>query len=435
MTVINRLQRLSGESEKKNPDRQETINDLRKRIDVIMTHRPEIGGYSVRRDYSNPLALADVIPGEEINTSFGSCFVAHHTLEASEYHGHRRIGDLPSMDMEAAAMLANNRSLMNFDFKDALFLDTETTGLAGGTGTVVFLVGLGWFEDNAFVTKQIFAEDFSEEKAALALLQQLISEKRFLVTFNGKAFDINLLATRFIMNRLSDPLSELPHLDLLPPSRRLLGHRLVNCRLSTLEASILGLHRQGDIPGSEIPQRYFAWLRQRNARLMADVFKHNSFDIISIAVLMTHLTDLLTCKSVYKDRFSHHDSLAAARFFHHRGLWLKAQSHLESLMSCGDKAIMAEAGKMISLHYKRTSCWEEATKIWKKMVLDESENFFAVEELAKWLEHKARDYKQAIDLINQALDIFPSHMDVERNNLTHRLHRLQIKWGKTRRKL
>ncbi len=163
--------------------------------------------------------------------------------------------------MEATAFLAGPRMSQDMSIEDGLFLDTETTGLAGGTGTFPFLIGLGWFEAGSFVTCQLFARDFSEERAMLRYLSELASGKQFLVTFNGKAYDLNLLAARFILNRSPDTLTTMPHIDLLHPSRRIFAHRLENARLSTIETHVLGVKREGDVPGFEIPQRYFDWLQ------------------------------------------------------------------------------------------------------------------------------------------------------------------------------
>ena len=137
---------------------------------------------------------------------------------------------------------------------------------------------------------------FPKKSACLYFLLEIAREKSFLVTYNGKAFDVGLLSTRFILNRLPDGLTAMPNLDLLHPARRLFGHRLENNRLSTMEKDIIGFHRYGDIPGSEIPQRYFDWLRYRDPRLLADVFNHNRLDVISMAALSVHLAEILSSK-------------------------------------------------------------------------------------------------------------------------------------------
>ena len=238
--------------------------------------------------------LEELVSGTEETNDAGVFFCAHRLAGGSSpARTSAASRDLAPLDMGRLAVLANDPALRGLDYRRALFLDTETTGLAGGTGTVAFLIGLGWFEGDGFVTQQLFARDYAEERATLLHLRERLAGREFLVSFNGKAFDANLLATRFIMNRLPDPLSGLPHLDLLHPARRLLSHRLADRRLSALETSILGFEREGDIPGSEIPQRYFDWLRRRDGRLMADVFEHNRLDILSLAALAAHLVELI----------------------------------------------------------------------------------------------------------------------------------------------
>ncbi len=299
----------------------------------------------------------------------------------------RRIREISDLDMNAVALLANIPELALFNCTDALFLDTETTGLAGGTGTLAFLIGLGWFENETFVTRQIFARDFSEERASLSFLLEMARDKGFIVTFNGKAFDVGLLSTRFVLNRLPDLLAGMPHLDLLHPSRRLLGHRLDNSRLMTLEKEILGIHRDGDIPGSEIPQRYFDWLRNRDARFMVDVFEHNRLDVISMAILTLHLAEML--KFDYDITTARHfDLLAVSRLFLDRGDSSGAMIILESLINLENSDVASEARRTLSLIYKRSGRWSDAVRIWESILMDDPGNYFAAEELAKWFEHK-----------------------------------------------
>ena len=162
---------------------------------------------------------------------YGNFFLSRGTLNADDAHGHWRICDFAQPSMKAAAFLIGNHASEDLSIAGGLFLDTETTGLAGGTGTFPFLIGLGWFEAGAFITCQLFARDFSEERAMLTYLSELASTKQFLVTFNGKAYDLNLLTARFILNRCQDTLSAMPHIDLLHPSRRIFSHRLENTRL------------------------------------------------------------------------------------------------------------------------------------------------------------------------------------------------------------
>ena len=328
--------------------------------------------------------------------------------------------------MGRLAVLANEPALRELDYRQALFLDTETTGLAGGTGTVAFLIGLGWFEGGGFVTRQLFARDYAEEKAALLGLQGLLRGRQFLVSFNGKAFDANLLAARFIMNRLPDPLAGLPHLDLLHPARRLLSHRLGDRRLGALEVAVLGFEREGDIPGSEIPQRYFDWLRLRDGRLMADVFEHNRLDILSLAALAAQLAELLDPDGE-NARCHPGDRLAAARLFLARACPYDAVRRLVPLIggSCPETA--REAGRELSLVYKRSDQWPAAVAIWEEMVRRDGEDLFALVELAKWCEHRRRDFAQALALTMRACACAGRLSPDDRADLARRRERLERK--------
>ena len=428
MNTKNRLQRLTGDhsSKQKASPRADEISKLRARIESIMSRRKDETTARLSTPYGSPLALKDVIEGEEVQNAHGKFFLVHGFHPGSSKHGHRRMGEFSGLDMNAAALLANISALASFNCTDALFLDTETTGLSGGTGTLAFLIGLGWFEKETFVTRQIFARDFTEERASLSFLQEIAKDKTFIVTFNGKAFDVGLLSTRFVLNRLSDNLAGMPHLDLLHPSRRLLGHRLDNNRLTTLEKEILGIHREGDIPGSEIPQRYFDWLRHRDARFMADVFEHNRLDVISMSILTLHLAEML--KFDYDITTAEYgDIFAAARFLLNRRDFIGAGKILEPLTNLDNPDVALEARRMLSLIYKRSGRWHDAVRIWELILGDNPGDFFAAEELAKWFEHRCHNFKKAIDIISTTLSLPSFNNTAEKEALVYRLERLKIR--------
>ena len=329
--------------------------------------------------------------------------------------------------MEAVAFLAGADVLKGLSMEDGLFLDTETTGLAGGTGTFPFLIGLGWFEEGSFITCQLFARDFSEEPAMLACLCELASRRKFLVTFNGKAYDLNLLATRFILNRSRDLLSGMPQIDLLHPSRRIYSHRLENVRLVTLEASVLGVRRGHDVPGHEIPQRYFDWLRRRDGRLMADVFRHNRLDIISMASLLKHLTDLVAGR--HDTTYAHHgDLLSVAKLHHDRGDLAAAGRIFEPLSRSGQPGVAQSARRSLSLIHKKTNQWNDAVSLWKEMIALDPYDVFAAEELAKWYEHHVREFSLAAEIVRGILD-GKRLGEPDRLAMEHRLRRLLHKMG------
>ena len=435
MKSIDKLKRLTGETGEKpkreqaqttatSPERLSQLNDLRRRIESVVT-RTQARNASTKAVVASRgnQGLMEILKGCEIENDHGRFFLVSDLLSGSSRHGHRNIREAFDFDMTAAGMLANNPILGDYTSSDALFLDTETTGLAGGTGTMAFLIGLGWFEEGHFQVRQILARDFGEEKAALTYLREIAAQKKFLVTFNGKAFDVNLLSTRFIMNRMPGCLAELPHLDLLHPSRRILGHRLENCRLATLEEEILGVRREGDIPGWEIPQRYFDWLRRRDPRLLAGIFEHNRLDVISMATLTAHLIDVLTAHALAQ--YTHEDDyLAAARLLLKRANAEGVQKILDIFHddTCQDFSLQSQ--KKLAQLYKRTGRINEAAHIWQQMAACEPFEFYAISEMAKFLEHHQRDNLQARDTVEKALAGKNLFSDEERESLSHRLKRL-----------
>jgi uncharacterized protein YprB with RNaseH-like and TPR domain len=436
MKSIDRLKRLTGEKTKapeKPSSKQVQIDELRRRLDTIISRRPDRNQSASEKKFdADKINLSKIVSGEETENDHGRFFLVSEVIRGSSRHGHRNIRETYTLDMTAAAMLANDPSIASFNASDALFLDTETTGLAGGTGTMAFLIGLGWFEDGQFHVRQILARDFGEEKAALSYLSEIIGQKKFLVTFNGKAFDVNLLATRFILNRLRSDLSSLPHLDLLHPSRRILGHRLENSRLATLEAEVLGVEREGDIPGWEIPQRYFDWLRHRDGRLLASIFEHNRLDVISMASLTAHLTEILTAQELIQNVHAS-DYLAAARLLLKRRDSCGVEKILNMFNDRGCKEISAVSKKDLSFLYKRTGQWQQAVQIWQELITTLPADYSTISEMAKWLEHHVRDYQQAKNLVEKVLNQTHDLSSEQKDSLLHRLKRVNTKLEGTKR--
>jgi len=425
MNLKDRLGRLTGESERsfQNESKQDKIGELRRKIDSIMTRRERIVPKNVYVPRRPAMPLEDIVAGEEARMPCGSFFLSRSILNADDAHGHWRICEIAEPSMKAAAFLIGNHVSEDLSIDSGLFLDTETTGLAGGTGTFPFLIGLGWFEAGAFITCQLFARDFSEERAMLAYLSERASTKQFLVTFNGKAFDMNLLAARFILNRCQDTLSVMPHIDLLYPSRRIFSHRLENARLSTIEERVLGVRRDGDVPGFEIPQRYFDWLHHHDGRLMEEVFRHNRLDIVSMASLLKYLADLLEGRDEMT-RNHHGDLLKVAGFIHDRGDLKRARGLFEALITSHHPEVAMSARRSLSLIHKKTQCWDEAVELWQCLLTSDQHKVFATEELAKFHEHHDREYGKALQIVHNLLNGAVRLSDAERIPLEHRLQRL-----------
>src|SRR5438067_5043793 len=252
-----------------------SLDDLRRIIRRIETRRPP-------RVAAEPIER--VVGGEVVDTGAGSLLVVRREYPLAHRHGRVPLDGVRRAPLDVLARVARVEG-DGLAAERLLFLDTETTGLAGGTGTYAFLVGAGWIEGDAFVVTQHFMRDLDEEPALLAALAPLLERAGGVVTFNGSGFDLPLLETRFVLARRRWP-ALLPHLDLLRPARRVFTVRCADCRLTTLEREVLGLEREDDVPGALIPALYFDFLRSRRAAPLARVFDHNRHDVLSLVALL-----------------------------------------------------------------------------------------------------------------------------------------------------
>ncbi len=228
------------------------------------------------------------MPAEPRTTPHGLVHVAERVLPPDHHHGSAPLVGAWDVEAPLVASLALDPRLAGVDFRRVLYLDTETTGLAGGTGTVPFLVGLAWFEERSLRVQQLFLRRLGEEGPMLRVLAERMAESSCLVTFNGKSFDWPLLRTRFVLNRVPVP-PELPHLDLLHCSRRVFKHRGSGTRLVQLEEHILGHRRVGDVDGALIPDLYFRFLRGGSSSALTPVLEHNANDLLLLAALLGEL--------------------------------------------------------------------------------------------------------------------------------------------------
>ena len=241
-----------------------------------------------------PVAVESVLPGSFHETPAGRCWLARTEYPAGYAHGRLPLESFLSLPSHILAFIGGDPSLATVPLSQALFLDTETTGLSGGTGTMAFLVGLGFFEEDRFVVLQAFLRDPGDEPAMIGFLAEFLPRFRWLVTFNGRGFDVPILQNRFVLARRPFPLDGVPHLDLLPPSRRLWWERLVSCSLTALERDVLGVVRdQADIPSGVIPLVYRDYLRTGDAREIPRILYHNRMDILSMPVLAAYLGRVL----------------------------------------------------------------------------------------------------------------------------------------------
>ncbi len=347
--------------------------------------------------------IESVVPGDVVATSSGSCFVLETRYPLTHTHGETRLSVLPpdGSPSLALARLAGDERVSGLNFRSAIFFDIETTGLGIGAGLVAFLVGFGIFEGDEFCLRQYFMRDYSEEQAMLHLLSRQIEDLQWWVSFNGRNFDLPVLQTRFVCNRRRMPLSEAPHLDLLYPARRLWRKRLKSCRLSALEANLLGLGRESDVPGWLIPDLYFDYLRYGEAGPLHQVFVHNALDILSLVVLAAKADKVL--RDPFGEAVQHGaDLYSLGRICESwRDLDRAKRAYEQALQDRLPPALRQEALHRLSMLHKRVGQMEQAVPIWQ--ALREQGSVEACVELAKYFEHHCRDCVEAARLTGEAL--------------------------------
>jgi uncharacterized protein YprB with RNaseH-like and TPR domain len=226
--------------------------------------------------------------GSRIETPEGPLHVVERWFDPHHRHGRVAVRGALATRPALLARLALDPALEDVDLSRMLILDTETTGLAGGAGTVPFLVGIAWFEDGGLKLEQLFLHNFGAEAPLLRHLAERLRNASCVVSYNGKSFDWPLLRGRFILNRVALPEPPL-HLDLLHCARRVLKPRMESVRLPEVERALLGHHREDDIPGSMIPGMYLAYLRGGDPRTLLPVLEHNEQDVVALAAILFRL--------------------------------------------------------------------------------------------------------------------------------------------------
>ena len=278
-----------------------------------------------------------------------------------------------------------------------LFIDTETTGLGGGAGTVAFEIGLGWIEHRGMVIRQYVMRDYNEEAAMLEEIAGLFRRFDTIVSFNGKGFDLPLLESRMTMNRIRLPVTTWPQFDLLHAARRVYKLRLGRCNLARLEAAVFGQARKDDLPGALVPQRYFDYLKTKEFALLEDVLAHNKQDIQSLAELTGHLCAVFQEPS----QLTHpEDIFGVGKTLLRTGNREKGRNCLR-IISCS--SLSAQARMHLSLSYKKEKDWAEACTAWDEMIARGDGGVWPYIEAAKYHEHVTRANEKALNYASRAL--------------------------------
>jgi uncharacterized protein YprB with RNaseH-like and TPR domain len=421
-----------------------------------LTYEPDDG-------YRNAAVLdidraASALGGRRCSTRYGECLVIERRYESDRGHGAVQIGDCELADLAPLTVLDPSLSLARhehsvvagidpsaFSRREAqspriVFIDLETTGLTGGAGMVAFLVGCGYFDLGAFQVRQFLLTSHSAERALLAACAEFFDDVDLIVTYNGKTFDLPVMETRWLFHRMQPSLDGVCHFDMLHPARRLWRSDEQGCRLSTLERTLFDVRRTGDVPGLEIPSRFFHFVRSGDPCPLEPVLEHNRIDLVSLAAVTAHAARLVQ-EGTPRCRDGA-EALSLGKVYERAG-------HSERALACFERAasdsgahvdVTAEALYLQARRLRREQRFTEAAAVWRTILALSESRFgrpsvllaplrqIATEALAVHHEHRERDYAGAKELALLLLDeleggSFRPKVDATR----HRLARLERK--------
>jgi uncharacterized protein len=356
--------------------------------------------------------IENVIQGNFVSSPLGDTFIVEDDYPFEYSHGLVNLHEKPSLDI---LLEWENIDRVKGDWDKYIFLDTETSGLAGGTGTFVFLLGVGYFENQNFHIKQYFMTSPAYETAFIREIDRLFPEHDLIVSFNGKTFDIPMLKTRYILNGVTPPFNQLGHIDMLHIARRLWRNRLPSRALGDLEKEIMQFKRsQEEVPGWLVPQIYFDYLHDGDARPLAGVFYHNAIDVVSLAALFIHTAKILANPfgDLVKEGL---DIVAIAHFYEELG-------HLDIALQLYEYGLNQGLPLMFlikTIHryadiYKKQGQLDKAVEIWLKSA--DYHDAISCIELAKYFEHREKDYEKAIHWAKNSINWISEPTNVDTNH-------------------
>ena len=350
------------------------------------------------------------------------------------------IADERLYDLTGTALRRIGWSGRRFDVEKCLFLDTETTGLSHGAGTVAFLVGIGAVKDGLLTIEQYMLSDYSDEPELLLAVGRRLQAAESVCTFNGKTFDMPLLDTRFTLNRLRGEWVDLENLDLLTPARRAWKLRLGSCRLTRLEERILGLTREDDVPGSEAPQRFFEYLKTGDMGPLEDVIEHNRQDITSLTTLLVKLCEVYDRPQAQQERM---DLFSLGKALEMQGESAEARElyrlsavpeTAETIQALRQSGVSAQAAWRLFQLSRRTGDYETARATLESMIARRQMGDLPCEELAKLYEHRLGDLRRALEYANRALAQASAEDEDRRAAHLRRIARLERKLAQQNQK-
>ena len=410
------------------------MNAMSSLSDKLKSLGVQIGAENLPRPENNrretTSELENMYPGCWRETSSGPVFVLERSYPALYRQG--AVSICPEHPLEVIGKWAGADLLDKIPLEKFVFIDTETTGLSGGTGTYTFLIGAGKFTKDEFKIKQFFMNDPAEESAQLAALENYLAPARVVVSYNGKAFDLPRLRTRYKSHGWPPPLTEAIHIDLLHLMRRLFSASLPNCSLGTIEYDLLEFERASqDIPGWQVAERYFQYLQTGEPAMLKGIFYHNEMDVLSMPAVLNLAASSLD-RPLQDSPRPNHDLVSIARFYHaledlgRAEIIYQQAIHSEQSGSPRELAGIRE----LSFLYKRKGLLDQAVSLWKQAA--EQGELYAHVELAKAFEHSYTQLSEAVHWTLSAIDLHqngkapPPHPE-NLAELRHRLSRLKRK--------
>lgn len=393
-----------------NPSLTSETSDLLKKLRERLGIIPETSSPSQQK-LSIPIPK-QLIGGTLIGSEESQCLYFSETYSHPYFYGEVSLSDALLFSTHEVKISSAGNEIPDFDPEKALFIDTETTSCFGGTGTVAFLVGIGYFTGKDFHLEQFFMRDYDDEPALLKALDERIQKSSLFIGYNSKCFDLPLLRNRYLINRLPFHGETLSHFDLMHVARRFWNRRLSDCSLSTVERYILHAKRYGDIPGALIPRLWLNFIETGKTNYIHQILEHNRRDILALAGLMAWIAQRIQIpKGQGFEEIIDRCALLRLQMKckHYSDVVETAE---ELLQQTKYPLIRSECWKILSEAYRKLEKIEEQEKVLILWAKEEKETVYPRIELAKLYEHQQKRLEQALHWTEKALEIEPSNHQI-----------------------
>lgn len=403
--------------------KKKNLKDKLTRFDAHINSSDSRPKKSIQKLPSRYNKLAKELGGELVSNFAGSYCRIDRQYPLNYKHGNKKLSAPPVSFLPVDAYTVEETGL-TFPIDKMLFFDIETTGL-GGSGAVPFLIGFGSFTETGFEVRQYLLADYPDETAVLEDILSELSDSRCLVSYNGAAFDLPFIKDRMIINRVARDIPLAGHIDLLHATRRFFRRRLKDCTLSNIEREVFDFHRRDDIPGYLVPSVYFEWLSSESLDLMGDVLEHNRLDIVSLYFLALEISDIYSSDGETLEEIDDLHSLS--RLYNRRKKIDQVQQVYKKIDALSDDTIENDILLFHSFSFKKTEDYRQAIPIWKRLSeTSGKEAYIALVELAKYYEHREKDFTTALKYARIAQKMTPEN-PTYKQQLDNRILRLKRK--------